>query len=239
LADRDVSTKGSVTQPSRKKAVLFELENVVFAGHQLVYQAARTVLSKYGVDLTVPQFSRHCLGRAAETYIGVLLTDGKKQAPDKESVAHEIRKAVAAAFSDENRKPAEAALRLLKKLREKGLQLGALTGFDRVFADGLIAKLGPGEWGITLHSYGENGSRFPNRDDWRNLAGAMRVNPGCACALVTTGPSCHAALAAGIACIAVPDQLTAFQDFGGSCYIVDTPEALPAEQILKILEISQ
>jgi beta-phosphoglucomutase-like phosphatase (HAD superfamily) len=50
--------------------------------------------------------------------------------------------------------------------------------------------------------------------------------------LVSSNTACKAALAAGLRAVAIPDDFTAHQDFGGADIIVDSASDIDAGEIL-------
>jgi beta-phosphoglucomutase-like phosphatase (HAD superfamily) len=64
----------------------------------------------------------------------------------------------------------------------------------------------------------------------------MSVAPAHCAAIVTTDVSCRAALTAGMHSISVPDALTAFQDFGGSDYVVGGLDEVSMDRVYALLE---
>ena len=62
---------------------------------------------------------------------------------------------------------------------------------------------------------------YPTAETWSKLAHHCGLAPRRCVALVSSAGACRAALAAGMRCIGVPDEFTAYQYFGGADFLVN------------------
>ena len=87
------------------------------------------------------------------------------------------------------------------------------------------ASLGKLELGfdpIEIFAFKEESKSLPRADVWLRLTKALELEPRNCTAVVGSARTAKAALTAGLRVVSVPDQFTAFQDFGGSFSVTDS-----------------
>jgi beta-phosphoglucomutase-like phosphatase (HAD superfamily) len=80
------------------------------------------------------------------------------------------------------------------------------------------------------------GRAAPTAQDWLQLAKEMGISTALCTVAATSASSSKAALCAGMRCFAVPDRLTAFQDFSGADYVIESLDDEVEELVLKLVE---
>jgi len=120
--------------------------------------------------------------------------------------------------------------KLFKLAMERGMTLHALTLLPDAVAEKLAERLGLKELGVHVQGLKDPERDVPAPEVWYKAArGVGRSVRKCG-ALVTGMAACRNAMAAGLRCIAVPDELTSHQDFSGAILIVeDLSEARPSD----------
>jgi putative hydrolase of the HAD superfamily len=138
---------------------------------------------------------------------------------------------------DNTPKSPAALAGLLNQAQSDGYKIGVVSDMDQDAALQLYAKLDVGEpeEGAVVASDGEAGTA--DCQAWKSAARAMdALIPSCV-VLTTSSRSAHAAVAAGMRCIVIPDDYTSFQDFGGTDLILDGLDDGAAKAILDTLAV--
>lgn len=218
---------------STTHALIFELEYVAAQTRRVEFEAIKSAVSTKGVELTPIMFSRSSMSplhRAAVT--DVLLRAGKKADAIEKAVA-EVDKTVTNYCANEAELDAGLA-KLIKATQERGIPVVTFTALPKSDAKALMAKLGLDELGVELIMPEEVKDSFPRADDWLKMLKQCNKEQSTLVAVVSSQVACKGALTAGAACIAVPDEFTAFQDFSGSKLVLDSLEDEKPNTILDL-----
>jgi len=213
--------------------MLFELETVALAGRKRLYDLLKKNLQAAGVSLTPSLFARHGLKSTPEQSVASLAENAGSGKGDVEKIGEDVRSAYARDLLQKAEVNA-AALKLFETAAKKGFHLGALSILAEDEATAVIQKLGL-KAEVKLLAQKPAETAFPNADTWIRLLKVVSGSSQPAVAVVSTQTACKSALAAGMRVIALPDEFTAHQDFGGADFIVDDPKDLVASEILPIL----
>jgi len=202
-------------------ALIFELEYVAANVRTIEFESIKSAVGTKGVELTPVLFSRSTMSplhRAAVT--DVLLRAGKK-ADAIEKAVTEVDKTVAAYCENDAELDAGLA-KLIKATQSRDIPVVAFTALPADIAKKLMKKLGLDEMGVELLIPEEVKDSFPRADDWLKMLKQCDKEGSTLVAVVSSQVACKGALTAGAACIAVPDQFTAFQDFSGAKLVLDS-----------------
>ena len=142
-----------------------------------------------------------------------------------------------AAFSKGNLKCDPGMNTLIKRVGDNGILLGALGCLSRETLDKLIRTVGWEERNIHVVPCSGAEKVFPTADAWLKLAKSMAVRSTRCVVLTTSQTSCKAALSAGMKCVVVSDEYSAFQDFGGADYVADGMGKAVVDQLLELLDL--
>lgn len=214
-------------------ALIFELEYVAAAKRRVEFEAIKTALSSKGVELTPISFARSemsPLSRAAIT--AILLQEGKK--------ADAIEKAVAAVdkevetWCESGAELNKGLEKLIKAVQERGIPVLTFTALPEPTARKLMATLGLDEMGVALVIPDEVKDSFPRADSWLKMLKKCDKEDATLVAVVSSQIACKGALTAGAACIVVPDEFTAFQDFSGAKMVLDSLDDVKPSEILDL-----
>ncbi len=231
-----MSTKSDnveVEEPER--ALLFELEFLAVSGWTYLYEALKSVLADKGVKFTLPLFARYFSKKSLLGSLKQMAADFENEALAESETLDAIKALyVESVKSAKDIKPGVADL--IKDLRKNDISLGALTCMDQEVVDVILKKLGLSEDDIFIQSLEYCGRTSPSAQDWLRLAKEMQVSVALCTVAATSAASSKAALCAGMRCFALPDKLTAYQDFGGSDYIFDSLDRDAEELVLKLVE---
>jgi len=229
------NTRKPVASDVPGRALFFELEFLATSGRAFLYEAIKRVLATEGVTLTPARFAQYFATRSLSSALRALSRDQGRAGLAAASVHDAIQAAyVSAILGDDHRN--KGLIALTRDLRKHGIELGALTGLDRDCVVRLLEQLKLDPDDVHVMATAENGRAFPSAQDWLRLAKAMKTSPALCTVAATSAAACKSALCAGMRCFAVPDALTAFQDFSGADYVIDSLDMAAERLVLKLVE---
>ncbi len=215
----DVKTDKKQDHPTH--ALIFELEYVAARTRAVEFKAIKSAVSNKGVELTSVMFSRSGMSpqhRAAVT--NVLKLAGKKTDAIEKAVT-ELDKTVAEYCT--NAAELDKGLeKLIKATQRRDIPVLTFTALPRDLAQKLMARLGLDAMGVELIIPDEVKGSFPRADDWLKMLKQTNKEKATLVAVVSSQVACKGALTAGAACIAIPDEFTAFEDFSGAKMVLDS-----------------
>lgn len=234
MVDQENDGAAAVEEAKPPRAVLFELENVAIGGRRIAFEVLGKLFKDKKSKLTPPVFSRFCLDTAPAEFIPGLLdaVDKGRSSPEKFLATFTDQRHATLAGS---KAQANSSLKnLLKELSKRGVLLGALTEVTDRDAAKRLETMGISDVGVTVLSLSTDEKLAPTADAWLKLAKTLSASSSACIAIVTSAASAKAAISAGMRCVAIADEFTAFQDFGGADYVA---EALDADAVAGILEL--
>jgi beta-phosphoglucomutase-like phosphatase (HAD superfamily) len=233
---------GTPTEETRKKTapppvftgLVFELEKLAMPGQRLLFEACQKVLKDKQVALTPVLWSRFGLATPLAQGLNHLLATLDKKSLVADKLAHTIQDI----FFREIARPAvklNAALdALLMEAAKHNIKIGALSFLPDEQAQALLVHLGLQER-VRLCVMQKDAVIVPTPDCWLKTCKAIGV-PACRCvAVVESAVACNATLEAGLRCVVVPDEFTAYQDFGGADLVVENLKDLHAKDLQALL----
>jgi beta-phosphoglucomutase-like phosphatase (HAD superfamily) len=227
----------SVRKVRVQSGILFELEMVAVKGRKTVYDVWKKVLAAREAELTPALFMRYGLNASPKAFLPELLNAlGKGRfSPDK--ILADYQEAVAAAFPSKNMILDAGLGKIMKFATAQKFALGAVSGLDPAAAAALMKALDIGDAGVKLVCAPSLDQEYPSADAWMKLAKQIGLPPVRCIAIVSSDVACRAALTTGMRCIVVPDDFTAFQDFGGAEAVVEKLEERTVRDVLALLRI--
>ncbi len=233
--DRDSGTREAVGEASRY-AVLFVLEGVSGSERQATYQVLTSIFQDQGVKIIPAHISRFCLEISPEDYLPDLLEAVGATRLSSDKLADDIRGGIAMQLSSKFVSLPERIREFFHFAKARNIELAALSGLPQASAMALMDSLGLTELGIQLvlmeH---DNVDHFPRADSWLKLSRSMKKSPKECAVIAGNRVEVKAAMSAGMRCVAVPDQFTAFEDFSGSNAIIEDISEYSLEQLLDVL----
>ena len=215
--------------------LLFELENVAFAGRKRLYDLLKKSVSAAGVQLTPALFSRHGLKPTPEQNVASLVQNAGSGKGSAEKIGAEVNEAYVRDLR-EKIEPGAAVVKLLETAAKKGFHLGALSALTEEDATALVGRLGLSA-DLKLFAMKPDEPAFPRADCWLKLLKSVSKSSAPAAALVSSQAACKAALAAGLRVVVITDEFTGHQDFGGADIIVDSAGDVNVGDILAVLSV--
>ncbi len=215
----------------QKRALVMELETVAVPTRRLVFETLRSLLSEEGIPFDETGMLRHGLHSVPARIAAELAAAyGLKPAVQK-SLGDRVAKALMDHFAS----PA-AVLRLgldrvLSTARGHGAAIGLISWQPEPAAAALVSRVGLDQSQPLLLCFPQPDHEFPGADNWLRLLKAMGRQPQDAVALCDSRAGCRSALTAGLRVVAVPDEFTLHQDFGGADALVHHAEDVTAEML--------
>ncbi|MBN1269928.1 MAG: HAD hydrolase-like protein [Kiritimatiellae bacterium] len=217
-------------------AVLIELEGVAFNGRKAAYELLRDALKEQRIDFSPTHFSRHCLLAAPDFYVANLLEALGAKKTSAEKFIEDIKSGLDMFYASSQVKLDKHVLHVIEEARKRNIAVGVLSALPRETASMLMSRLGLKEQGGQLFTFDDVEAEYPRADTWLKIAKAMSKSPRACVVFAGDAQSCRAALAAGMHCVALPDEFTAFQDFGGADMVLDDlGEMAPGELLDAVL----
>ena len=214
---------------------IIEMDFVVLNGIQRLYAIIKTELSKLGVAIDEGHFARYCLGIHLETGLNRLLASFSRRSTP------ELAQTIRAAYLDQlGAAPLDAGhpvVALVKGLSERHVRVALLTRLPGETAEERFAPLLAFKHVSTL---GEAPAAYVGAftwDVWRRAALTLNMTDRLCVAVVAGAASCKSAMAASMPVVAIPNELTDFQDFTGAIACFDSLEKPVLPAILQALRI--
>ncbi|MBU0715751.1 MAG: hypothetical protein KJ964_10390 [Verrucomicrobia bacterium] len=234
---------GTQTEATRKKTapppvsagLVFELEKLAIPGQRLLFEACQKVLKDKHVALTPVLWSRFGLATPLAQGLDRLIATLDKKSLAADKLAREIQDI----FFREIARPAvklNATLNaLLTEVAKFNIKIGALSFLPDEQAQALLVHLGLQERVRLRVMQKEAAVSVPTPDCWLMTCKAIGVPARRCVAVVENAVACNAALEAGLRCVVAPDELTAYQDFGGADQVVEDLKDLHAKDLQALL----
>jgi beta-phosphoglucomutase-like phosphatase (HAD superfamily) len=231
---KTVTERKQSTQPAQ--VVLLELENLAVTGREILWECLKQTLKEKEIRLTPMRFVKHCLAAPASRYVPEIIKEESRTRLSEEKLVAETAEAIKQAFTDKGLKLSAGVKALLAACNQRGAPVGLLSGLGLETAQALSAQLGFEAATVPVMSCVTAERVMPNADNWLKLAKAFRVTPARCVTLTTSADSCRAAVAAGMRVVAIPDEYTGYQDFGGADLIIDELTDKTVDSILSLGE---
>lgn len=234
MATQIEETRKKIAPQPLFTGLLFELEKIAVPGQRILFEACQKVLKEKQVALTPVLWSRYGLSAPLAQGLGRLLATVDKKSLSADKLAHEVKEL----FLREISRPAvklNAVLDVLLTDADKhNIKIGAFTFLPDEQAQALLAHLGLQER-IRLQVMHKTDVALPTPKCWLMTCNAIAVPARRCVALADSALACNAAIEAGLRCIVVPDEFTAFQDFGGADQVVEELKDVHAKELQALL----
>jgi beta-phosphoglucomutase-like phosphatase (HAD superfamily) len=214
-------------------ALIFELEYVAARKRKVEFDSTKSAVKTKGVELTPVLFSRSGMSPLSRAgIINVLKQAGKKHDAIEKAVA-EVDKAVSA-YCANDAELDKGLEKLIKAVQKQNIPVLAFTALPEEVANTLMDKLGLAEMGVELIIPDEVKDSFPRADSWLKMLKKCDKEDATLIAVVSSQIACKGGLTAGAACIAVPDEYTAFQDYSGAKMVLESLSDVRPQEILDL-----
>jgi beta-phosphoglucomutase-like phosphatase (HAD superfamily) len=214
-------------------ALILELEYVAAKKRKVEFDSIQGAVKTKGVELTSVLFSRSGMSPLSRSAITSVLKQAGKKADAIEKAVAEVDKKVAA-YCANDAELDKGVEKLIKAAQKKGIPVLAFTALPEAVAQTLMNKLGLTDLGVELIIPDEVKESFPRADSWLKMLKKCDKEDATLIAVISSQIACKGALTAGAACIAVPDEFTAFQDFSGAKMLLESVSDVRPQEILDL-----
>lgn len=196
------------------KAIIFDFDGTIIDTETAWYYAFRDRYKEYGVELTLEQYSL-CLGTSLDafnpyTYLNTEL----KLGIDEDKFRDIIHRDHAERMSRERIR--DGVLDVLRHAKAAGLRIGLATSSKREWIDAHLDQLGIRDYFEVIRTADDVSRVKPDPDLYIQAVAALEVKPHEAVAIEDSPNGARAAVAAGMHCVIVPNELTKMLAFDPS-----------------------
>jgi beta-phosphoglucomutase-like phosphatase (HAD superfamily) len=213
--------KTEAKRTSKTHALIFELEYVAAKTRAVEFDSLKSAVGTKGVELTPVMFSRSGMSPQHRAAVTDILTQAGKKSDAIEKAVAEVDKTVAN-YCENEAELDKGLEKLIKATLARDIPVIAFTALPEATAKKMMAKLGLDTMDVQLLVPEEVKDSFPRADDWLKMLKQCDKEGVTLVAVVSSQVACKGALTAGAACIAIPDEFTAFQDFSGAKLVLDS-----------------
>lgn len=215
-------------EPAAPFALLFVLEDLAVNGRQAMAEVLRRVAQENKEKLDERLFLRHGTSGSPAASLPALLAG----APESQK---EVQRRICDRLLADKAGLPPILASVLKAAAQRRIPALAVTSLPEDTARGLAGRLGLEEPAVSLYFVKDAEADFPSPETWTKAARSIqRRARGCG-ALAASGRVGRGAVMAGMSCVAVPDEGTAFEDFGGVNLVVEAPGDASASEIIGAL----
>ncbi|MBP7831353.1 MAG: hypothetical protein KA248_15705 [Kiritimatiellae bacterium] len=215
-------------EPAAPFALLFVLEDLAVNGRQALVEVLRRAAQENKEKLDERQFRRHGTSGSPAASLSALLGGS----PESHK---EVQQRVCDRLLADKAGVPPILAGILKAAAQRRIPVLVLTSLPEDAARSLAGRLGLEEPAVSLYFVKEAGADFPSPDTWTKAARSIQRRPrGCG-ALAASGRVGRGAVMAGMSCVALPDEWTACEDFGGANLVVEAPGDASASEIIGAL----
>ena len=225
--------KTGEAQARATHALIFELEYVAADKRKVEFEAIKGAAKTKGVELTPILFSRSDMSPLPRAAVTSVLKQAGKKADAIEKAVAAVEKAITA-YCEKEAELDKGLEKLIKATQKRGIPVLTFTALPEPLAIKLMDRLGLTEMGVELIIPDEVKASFPRADSWLKMLKKCDKEDATLVAVVSSQTACKGALTAGAACIAVPDEFTAFQDFSGAKMVIDSLEDEKPDELLDL-----
>ena len=219
------------------RALLFDFDGTLWDSESAVFDAYRRLYAAHGHDLPVDEWAA-----------GVGTLGGFDPVADLEArLGRELQQAsvdgaswdrVVGSLDDIGLRP--GVRRYLDDAVARGLSLGIVSSNDREWVEEHVRRLGVADvWSVIATADGDLERAKPSPGLYAEALAAVDARASEAVAIEDSPNGIAAAKAAGVFCLAVPNEVTAELDLSAADLLVDSLEDLPLEELLEAAAASQ
>lgn len=201
------------------KALVFDFDGLILDTEGPVYEGWREVYAEHGEELPV-SFWQTIIGRGSNWFDPLADLERRLDRQlDREAIriARQVRvRELVAALPI-----LPGVLEWIEEARRLGLKLGVASSSSRAWVVGHLERLGLDGWDC-IRCRDDVARAKPDPDLYLAAARELEVTPAQAIAIEDSPNGCLAARAAGLYCVAVPNQMTADLEFDAADVRLDS-----------------
>ena len=222
----------------QKKApccLILELEGVAVHGRKNRYDVMSSILEDQATMISPPLFSRYCLAPHPKFYMEKFLKAlGVTKLTEAQAI-EDVLNGVALNITSGNVLARPGVQALVEASIERGVPVALMTSLPSDVAESLVEQLGWSVEGVSLYVVEDVDRHYPRADTWLRAARAVNASPRRSLALASSHAAVKAAVSAGLRCVAISDEFTAFQDFGGAEFVFDSLQDITPAEVLEVV----
>ncbi|MCA1809646.1 MAG: hypothetical protein ABR497_04860 [Kiritimatiellia bacterium] len=233
MAHKTEAAQGKKSSRTEVPCLVFDLEYTAYPGGDSMYRALEASLKKRDIELTPVLFARHGLACPTPRRLNRLLESLGQEKHKTEELAEEIDKHFRQALEDSQ--PSQHLCKVLQEAAANKTPLGVISGLDEELTRALIDRLKLPTEPLLLHQAWREINGRTRPEPWLQLAVALQAVPSQCVALTACAAAANSALVAGMHCVVIPDNHSAFQDFGGADMVIENPRELQLQPLLALV----
>jgi HAD superfamily hydrolase (TIGR01509 family) len=218
-------------EPTRVRAVLFDFDGTIIDSETAVFFAYRRLYEQHGHELSLEEWAS-----------GIGTLGGFDPVEELEArLGREIDRAVLEGRSWEDiAETGDPELRpgvgpYVEEARARGIALGIVSSNDRAWVDKHVERLGVADaWQAIVTADGDEVRAKPSPDLYLEALSVLGVDAVEAVAIEDSPNGIAAAKAAGIFCVAAPNDVTAQLDLSAADVVVRSLAELPFDRLLAL-----
>ena len=191
-------------------AIVFDFDGLILDTEWPEYLTVAEEFVRHGAELTIDDW-QHVVGRADHPHWTEMLEDAIGCGIDREAAQRRRRQRHAEQIAAEHILP--GVQRLVDSARADGIALAVASSSGREWVEGHLERLGLRPSFATVVTRDHVARAKPWPDLYELALARLGAAPSAAVALEDSHHGCAAAKAAGLACVVVPNRVTARQDF--------------------------
>jgi HAD superfamily hydrolase (TIGR01509 family) len=215
----------------RFKALVFDFDGLIIDSETPVFQTWRETFAKHGRELHV-SFWADVIGRPVQHFdLYAYVRENIDVTVDVDGLRRFHRERITALTMLQPLLP--GVLDYLNAARAMGLRLGIASSSSREHVHGHLERLGLTEYFETTKCFEDTGKHKPDPAPYQAVLKALGVEPKEAIAFEDSPNGITSAKAAGIFCVAVPNDITKHLAIGHADYRLESLAAEPLENLLR------
>ena len=198
-------------------ALIFDFDGLILDTEWSDFVSVGEVFAAHGVDLPLDEW-RDGVGTIAERHWTEWLEDLLGRSIDRDAVRAARIERHHALIAQEPVLP--GVVELLDQARAAGIGLAVASSSSAPWVEPHLERLGLLDRFEIVMTRDQVAAVKPAPDLYLAATAALRADPARSVALEDSAHGCSAAVAAGLRCVAVPNRITAAQDFGHADRVV-------------------
>jgi HAD superfamily hydrolase (TIGR01509 family) len=213
-------------------ALLFDFDGTIIDSETAVFEAYRRLYAEHGHELLLDEWAE-----------GIGTLGGFDPVAELEArLGREIDRAVLAgrswediaAAGDPGLRPGVRAY--VDEARARGIRLGIVSSNDRAWVDRHITRLALDDaWDVIVTADGDEARAKPSPALYLEALDALATRPRAAVAVEDSPNGIAAAKAAGVLCVAAPNEITSALDLTAADVVVGSLAELPFDRLVELV----
>jgi len=216
------------------KGVVFDFDGLILDTELPVFRAWQEIFAVHGAELTLAGWTDY-IGRSPDSFDPCVDLERLLGEPvDREAIRAEHQQREADLLLPEGVLP--GVVELIGQAHERKLRLGIASSSERAWVIGHLARLGLGEAFETIRCSDDVLQTKPAPDLYLAVLATWGLVPSEAFALEDSPHGVSAAKAAGMVCIAVPNEMTNNLSFNHANLVLPSLAGVSLEKLLRKID---